>query len=267
MSALDSGHTYGFALLQSIGIGDLDGDRVTAQGYIPNGVFWANSPFGFKLFKYIQNRHTATVTQGALVSALGDVNMATAVTTSGTAAQNTKVKATTTGLTANAHQGAIVYVQNSVAAAGAAPEGEESIVAGNTATEIYVEPGNAFSATLSSGDTLNLIGSYNSDLSAAGDLAYGVQGVVVGKNGISAGNFGFVQVQGRCQSALVKAATGFTAGGVLIADVGRIGPASTSPANVHIGTVPNTVVSDIVSDRTTVILTLGPGFNPGAAAA
>lgn len=265
-TALDNDHLYNFTLLAPASVGDLNADAATARGGRLGSMFFANDAFGLRLYMLVQNRHTAAVVKGALMSAVGDTNGMTQITTSGGAAANTKVKATTTGLTANVHQGGGIYIQNCTTSAGAAPEGEDSVVASNSATEVFVDPRNAFSAVIASGDTVNLHGIANGELAAAGDLAYAVLGVVVGKDGISAGNFGFVSRMGYTPNTLVKAATGLTQNQAVIADAGRVAPASASATNLLLGTAPNVVVSDIVSDKTTIVLALGLGFSPGTAA-
>ena len=263
-NALLDAHNYNFANLTPIGIGDVNQDSPNARGYSPGAFSFMFSPFGCKVFQYVQNRGSAFL-QGALVSAVGDNDGKTQITTSGGAGVNSKILMTTSGLTANAHQGAIAHVVNSLIGAGTPPEGEESLVSGNNATQVFIDPYLPFSATITSGDTVDLVGTYNSEAAAAGDIAAVVQGVVVTKVGVTAGNFGWVQKQGRCPNALIKAATALTQNDALIADAGRLGPAvgGTAAANLHCGYSPHVMNSDSVSDKTSVFLTLGFGFNPG----
>ncbi len=264
-NALQDAHAFSFAGLSPVSIGDLDSDNVNPKGFTRGGIFFANTPFGPRLVQYVQNRSGSAVVQGALLSSLGDTDGKTQITTSGGASANTKTKATTSGLTADAHVGGGIYVLNCTTGAGAAPEGEESLVVANTATVVNVDPNLPFSAVIASGDTINLCGFYNGEASAIGDLASVVLGVVTGKNGISAGNYGWVTKQGRCPNALIKAATALTQNDALVADAGRLGPAvgGAQGANLHCGYAPHVVNSDIVSDKTTVVLTLGFGFSPG----
>lgn len=265
MSALDNDQSYGFAMLAPVGVGDLNGDFSTAKGFTPGQTFFAQSPWGMRTYMLVQNRHTAVVVKGALLRGLGGNNGYTQVTTSGAAGVNTKIKATTSGLTANNFQGCGFYVQNSLGGAGTAPENEDGVVAGNSTTEIYLEPGHPLSATLTPGDTINVHSVYTAELSAANDLTYAVLGVVVGKDGISPSNFGFVARNGYTPNVLIKAGTGLNLSDALIADVGRAGPAlgSTAAANMQIGTARHAKQSDAASTRTSVILALGLGFNPG----
>lgn len=265
LTALADGNAFGFSGLASVSFRDLHANDLNPRGYTPGGIFFANHPAGPKLVQYIQNRSGSAYVQGALVSSLGDNDGKTQITSSGAAGVNTTSWYTTSGLTANAHVGGLSYVVNSLAAAGAAPEGEESIVAANTATVVNLDPNLPYSATVTSGDTIDLCGTYNSEAAAAGDLASVVLGVTVGKNGIDNGNYGWVCKQGHCANALIKASTALTQNDALIADTGRLGPAAggSAAANLQVGYAPHVVNSDIVSDKTAVVLTLGFGFSPG----
>lgn len=264
MSALDSNQTFGFALLQPIGMGDLNTNSATPRGLNPGASVWTHTPWGLLLVRYVQNRDVAVV-KGALMSAVGDVNGKTQITSSGAAAVNTTTKITTSGLTASAHVGGGAYILNNTTGTGTAPEGEDSIVVSNSTTEVIIDARHPYSATTVSGDTINLYGTYNSQLSADGDQAFAVQGVVMGKDGITAGNFGFVARNGYVPNTLLKAATALTQSDALVADAGRVGPAAGSAdvALLQIGTAPHVVNDDIVTDKTSVYLILGPGFNPG----
>lgn len=266
VSALQDAHAFSFSNLVAVGHGDLDADSTKAKDFYPGGIFFANSPFGPRLIQYIQNRSTSAVVQGALVSSLGDNDGKTQITTSGAAAVNTTTKMTTSGLTASAHVGGLAHVVNSVATGtGLPPEGETSVVVSNTATVVMVDANLPFSATITSGDTVDLRGMYNAEAAAAGDLAYVVLGVVIGRNGIAAGNYGWVQKQGLCPNALIKASTALTQNDALIADTGRLGPAAggSSAANLQVGTAAHVMNNDSTPDKSLVLLTLGFGFTPG----
>lgn len=264
-NALQDANLWNFSALSPVSMGDLNGDDLIPKGYRPGGIHFLQTPFGAKIVQYIQNRSGSTYAQGALVSSVGDADGKTQITSSGGASVNTIRQVTTSGLVANVHVGAGLYVLNCTTGAGAAPEGEESIIVENSATLIMVDSNLPFSATVASGDTLDIAGFYNSELSADGDLAAVVLGVVIGKDGISNGNFGWVCKHGRCPNTLLKAATALTQNDAVVADAGRVGPAvgTTDPANLHVGYAPHVVNSDIVSDKTTVRLILGLGFNPG----
>lgn len=264
-NALQDGNFFSFAPIAAVAIGDVEKDDAQGHQYMRGGIFFAHAFGGLKILQYVKNTETSTVSQGALLSAVGDTDGKTQITTSGGDSVNTKIKATTSGLTADKHAGGGAHVVNSTAGTGVAPEGEDAPVVANTTTVVNIDPNLPFSATLKSGDLVDLYGLYNAELSADGDLAYAVLGVVLPKDGIGAGKYGFVQKQGRCFNVLVKASTALTQNDALVADAGRVGPAAgtTDIASFHVGTALHVLNSDSVPDKTSAMLTLGLGFNPG----
>lgn len=265
-TALADANTYSFRSMNPVSFGELNINSISPnRGYTPGGLHFIDSPWGLKLVEFIQNRTISDFAQGALVSSVGDTDGKTQITTSGGSTVNTTKYMTTSGLTANAHVGGSAYILNSTTGAGVAPEGEDAIIIANTTTVVTIDSLAPFSATVASGDTVDLSGLWNCEPSADGDIAYVVQGVVIGNLGISAGNYGWVCKAGRCPNALIKAATALTQNDALVADTGRLGPAvgSADASNLHVGYAPHVVNSDIVSDKTTAVMTLGIGFNPG----
>lgn len=263
-SALYDTARFDLKTLTPVGVEDMKFDDAKGDKNIPGGIVFLQNVWGPKVFRYIRNKGGATVVHGTLLSCIGNNNGITQITTSGAAAVNTTTKATTSGLVANKHAGSGAYVVNSVAAAGAAPEGEESLVVSNTATLVNFDSRLPFSATITSGDTIDLVGLYTAEASAIGDLAYSVLGVVIPDGGIRDDYWGWVQMQGHCSSALVKAATALTLGDAVVADAGRVGPAAggTAAGNLHVGSALHVLNSDSVPDKTSILLTLGWGFNP-----
>jgi hypothetical protein len=94
----------------------------------------------------------------------------------------------------------ICFVLDDAGAAGAAPEAEASIVASNTTTTIYFEPDYAFSTALGANDDLELIATYQVEDAADGDEAWTVAGVVLGVDGVTNGQYGWIQQQGPCMT-------------------------------------------------------------------
>jgi hypothetical protein len=264
-TALADANLYSFQGLSPVSQGSLAMASLTPRGYMPGGVAFIQSPFGLKLVEYIQNRTTTAYVQGALVSSLGDTDGKTQVTASGAAGVNTTKFFTTSGLTADAHVGGYAYVLNSTAGTGFAPEGEAAIVVANSATIVTIDSMAPLSATFTTSDTIDLGGMWNTELSADGDIAAVVRGVVLPSSGIPAGYYGWVCRHGRCPNTLLKAATALTQNDALVADAGRVGPAlgAADVANLHVGYAPHVVNSDTVPDKTLAYLTLGFGFNPG----
>lgn len=257
-NALVDAHAFNFSALLPVGLGDIN-QASTSPKYTPGGVAFLNTAFGPRLVKYNQNRTTAVV-QGALLSGVGGTDGKTAVT----ASAGKVGQITTSGLTANAHVGAIAYCLDNNDAAGAAPEGEASIVKANTATIIDLEDDLPFSVAVAASDTFSLISTYNAEEAADGDLAAVVQGVVMGKDGIGAGAYGFVSQWGVTPNTLLKASTALTSGDALVADAGRVGPAtgSADAGNLHVGYTAVVVTSDTVSDKFPAFMMLGFGVTP-----
>jgi hypothetical protein len=167
--------------------------------------------FGFRVHKYV--KAIAGATKGLLMQSTGDTTTPFAAIANVTAASST-TSATTSGLTANDHQGKIVWVQDDAGAAGAAPEGEHTIVASNTTTVLKFEPDLPLSTALAVNDDLSLIATYQAEVGTGGALGAWCQGVVTANGGITAGNYGWVQQEGHC-IATVSVSTALTAGMML----------------------------------------------------
>jgi hypothetical protein len=255
-------HVYNFNLLTPVSTGDLN--RTAPDGKPQFGVNhygFANTPFGIRIVKYIQNRTTAVV-QGALMSGVGDTGGITAFTCSATAGSSAK-KIVTTGLTANVHKGAMLRCLDKASSAGAAPEAETVIVKANSAVLVEVDDDMEFSTAILVNDTFNLRSTYNSEAAAAGDNNLVVQGVVQAKDGIAADYYGFVSCYGNTPNTLVKAATALAAQEPIIADAGRVGPGvgTASAGILHIGFSEFVLTSDVVADKSLINMTLHFGLN------
>ena len=193
-----------------------------------------------------QCRNGSTVVQGELMSKIGD---ATGYTAAGSISGGSTTTAITSGLTADDHEGAILRVLDNADSAGAAPEGESSIVSAQTATLITVDSDLPFSAAIASSDTADLLGVYACADAASNDESVGVLGIVVGEAGIADNSFGFLQCAGVNPQTLMKASTGHTRGGMMIADTARVtAAAAASPAEDIIGQFLVTTTSDIDND-------------------
>lgn len=260
MLASVDAHSYGFDLLTPISMGDLNRTSASPQ-FGTNHYGIANTPFGVRICKYIQNR-TTIAAQGNLMSGVGDTSGITAFTCS-TSTGSTAKKVVTTGLTANVHKGAMLRVLDKASSAGAAPEGETVIVKANSAVLVEVEDDMEFSTAILVSDTFNILSTYNSEFSAAGDNNLVVQGVVQAKDGIAADYYGFVSAWGNTPNTLVKASTALAALDSLIADTGRVGPGvgGASAGILHIAFSQFVMTSDIVSDKSLVFMTCAFGLN------
>lgn len=181
--------------LAGMGSADLHGND-TIPYMAPGTISWVRDAFGYKMLKYVKNVHASSaLAMGSLQEIAADgANVVTTTITNITSGST--VHAITSGLTANRHNGMICFVLDTNAVAGAAPEGESSIVASNTTTRIDLEKNYPLSVALAVNDDLELIGTYQAEASVDGDEAWTMQGVVVGKNGIDAGKHGWVCFEG-----------------------------------------------------------------------
>jgi hypothetical protein len=215
---------------------------------------------GHRFFSFVHNRDTVDFIQGELVSKVGDANGLTAVAN---ILSGSTVLAVTTGLTAGAHDGAIMFVLDNADAAGAAPEGEYCPIKRNTATRIELDTSEnaGLTTALAVNDDLQLLATYGIEAAAAGDFANTVMGIVVAPDGLPIGKYGFTQCKGHCRG-LMLASTALGVGVQIIAATKRF--TITGAASAHrlmIGGALVTISSDIVSDMTLVDMRCGPWAN------
>lgn len=215
--------------------------------------------YGYRIVQYVKNVSNSVYAIGELVSKTAN----TAV--SNITAPASTTTATTTGLTADDHDGRLCYVLDNDDSAGAAPEGETSVVANNTATLITVEADMPFSVALAANDDLTLISNWQSTDSADGDLAHNVLGVVMGRDGFSDNQFGWVQKEGICPRVESSSAA-FTAGDPVVADVAQVGTFGTDGQELWVGIALAGESADQAADMLPVNLKIftcaGPGTSP-----
>lgn len=195
--------TYFFDLRHITGLTgtDLELNATSARGFAAGQPMWQYDAQGIKLFTLIQNRNSAagSFTRGQLISRIGgNTGVVIASVSTGT---TTQVAHNTNSLTTNQFVGSICYLASTGSTAIATPEGESGIVVSNTTVAININPLYPFSTTPGAGLLAQLISTYNTEWSAAGDLSNVVMGVCVPQGGISTGNFGFVQSYGPCGRA------------------------------------------------------------------
>lgn len=244
--------------LTGLGQSAINGDDATPQAS-PGTIVFAHDRFGFMIMKYCYFVNAMAV--GELASRYGGVN-GTTVVTNQTGTTTTSV--TTTGLTANAHKGAIVYVHDDTGGAGAAPEGEVSVAASNTTTVVTLESDLPLSAALASGDDVTLISTYAVEDSADGDLSITVQGIVLGANGVSASQYGWLLMEGfRKAKATTNAITTFNP---VVAGANLIDAFGSDGQELWVGTSLGTYATDNVATTLPVRLNLftaaGIGTSP-----
>ena len=214
--------------------------------------------YGYRILQYVKNVSDSAYVMGDLVTKVANTSVANI--TAGSVRQ-----ATTTGLTANDHDGRLCYVLDNDDTAGAAPEGQTSVVKNNSTTIIDMEFDMPFSVALAANDDLTLISNWQSADAADGNLVVNVLGVVVGNAGFADNQFGWVQKEGYCP--YVRALSGaITAGDPVVADTARIGAFGTDGQELWVGVALGTVSADQVDDRAVVNLKIftaaGPGTSP-----
>lgn len=158
-------------------------------------IAWVMDAFGPKICKYVKNISNSTMAVAELVGYDGDgANVLTTTISNITAGSTTS--ATTTGLTADDHDGKICFVLDNADSAGAAPEGEMGIISNNTATVITMDAGYPFSVALAVNDDLELVTTYQVVDAADGDEGWTVTGVIAAQDGILDNGFGWVVQEG-----------------------------------------------------------------------
>jgi hypothetical protein len=250
------------ASLTPVSSPDLNSDKSTPI-YTKGGLTFMQDAFGPKIFRYGHNRSGSVQAQSELASRVGDANGVKAVTdiTSGTTLSATKVGA----WTADLEVGALFYVFDNDDSAGAAPEGEVSIVKSNTADKITLEDSMPLTVALAANDDVRTMATYGVDDSVDGDFAYAVFGVVVGRDGISDKNYGFYQSWGVCPRVLVLASSALTVGEGVVADAARVGTSGADAATLHVGVALMAKSADMVLDIAPIQMTLDfVGVSAGA---
>lgn len=192
-------HYYDVGHLVPIGGADV-GLSSTDPRWKPGQQGYFQDQLGARYAKYCKNVSTAAYAQGELVSKAGDLN---GQTTPSSVVLGSTTHMTTTGLTANFHEGALVYVLNKSATAGAAPEGEIALAKRNTATRVDFNKTYPLSVALAVSDTVSFMSTYCSEKAASADNAVGVLGVVL-PLAVADGEYFWAQQKGRCRVVTVN---------------------------------------------------------------
>ena len=249
--------------LSGMGSNDLSGNDTVPQ-MEPGTISWVRDAFGYRLVRYCKNVHaSAALALGSLQAIVSDgANVVTTTVTNITSGSTTH--AITSGLTAGRHDGMICFVLDSAQGTGIAPEGEASIVDKNTATRIDFAKQYPFSTALAANDDLELIGTYQAEAAADGDEAWTIHGVVVGKNGIDAGKYGWIQLEG---NTMANGGTNAIAeGDPVVAGAAIVDAFGTDGQELWVGIALASGSTDEVTPRIPVRLKLlasaGPGGSP-----
>jgi len=245
--------------ITGLGMREINGDDVNPYAR-PGTIAIIVDAFGPRILKYCRNVNGSAITMGELHAyAAGAANVRT--TSVANITSGTTTSAVTTGLTANRHDGMICYVLDNNDSAGAAPEGEASIVADNTTTAITLEADYPYSVALAANDDLMLVSNYQVEDAAAGDEAWTVAGVALGRYGVANLNYGWYQVEG-IVNADATAAT-ITSGDPVSAGAVAVAAFGTDGHELWIGTALAGMTSDSTAATALVNLKLFAPENSG----
>jgi len=251
--------TAGLRGIVPVGHNDIDEDHSSRQQRGGTYAFMVDG-YGIRLFRYGQNRSGSNTAQGELATRYG-TTAGTAVddVTSGTTTSFGKADAWVSGI----HEGAIALVDDAASAAGAAPEGETSIVTDNSTATVNVDPDLPFSTAILTGDDITLLGVWGTQDAADADLSFDVYGVVCAGDGLDDFEFGWYQSWGmtpgaRFTTAAITANAALKAGTAAIVDA-----AAGDNSQLFVGYAPLAVASDLASPfRALAFLTLDFGNIP-----
>ena len=239
--------------LLALSPGDMDADDSSPR-FRPGGLNFLSDAYGARIMKYVQARATA-IGKADLVSAAsgGTDQRHTAFTVQATVV-NATTAADITGATADRHIGMIAFVNDDAGAAGAAPEGEATIVRSNTATVMRFEADYALSAALAVNDVLHVIATYQVEAAAAADQAWVVEGVAIGDVGFAANNYGWVQQYGHAMARMTAAA--ITLGNEVVAGASAVLTKGSQTGEDWVGVALASVGSDQVAVRVPIKITI-----------
>jgi hypothetical protein len=246
---------YGLGYLMPLAGMDVEYSSPSPSAWMPGQIGFLLDRYGERYLMAIQNRSGSTMAQGSLVSSVGDTTGLTAYTATGGTLTSVIGAAT---LTANKHVGAMIIIKDDAGAAGAAPEGEDSIVESNSTTTLKVINALPFSVAPANGDTTEIFGTWNCEAAAAGDYSGVVKGVVIPESGIPDTYFGIVQLFGICRKVNVLLNAVLAPGSMLIAAAASVTvTGAASGHRLHVGQSIGTVSTDQVLSKCVARLAVG----------
>jgi hypothetical protein len=249
---LNVGHITGLSMH------DIDGDDKEPRAR-PGTIGAFVDAYGYRVAKYCRLHQSGGCAIGELQSRPANVSV-TDITSGST------THAVTTDLTADVHAGKLLYVLDNDDSAGAAPEGETSIIRSNSATRIDVEKDYPFSVALAANDDLRIISNWQVEDAADGDPANGdgaAVGVCLGRNGVSDKQYGWWQIEGYVVAK--TKASAITAYNPVVADAAQIGPFGTDGQELWVGVALAAFTADQTAQRVPVNLKLFTSAGTGTA--
>jgi len=227
--------------LMSIGGSDLNADDLTPN-QAPGRIAMIVDAFGFRIFKYQRTQQSGGMSKGELSTRVADVTGT--VTATSPEVNDTTHLADTSNFTADNEVGKLCVITDDNGGAGAAPEGEVTIVTANTITQLTMDNSYPFSAAPAISDTYTNLAMNLHDNSADGDLAIDVYGLVMADR--SADRWGWVQVYGMNPGALYTTAA-VTGRDPVVADAASLLDWGTDSESLWVGYCPVAVGADLVT--------------------
>lgn len=213
---------------------DLDSNSATPKASLGAWGLYRDA-FGMRIFKYVKNVHSGDL-------ALGDVMVKVADVTFTAAELTTATRITTSGLTADAHGSKLIIVEGNDSVAGDPPEGETGVIVSNTATLVNVDPRLPFSVDdVADIDCRILTPGWHGIQGGAAAAARDVFGVVASVEGISEGNFGWVQMDGFCPQAKFTAAAVAVGANVVTGAAGTLATVGAATMEKVVGFAPGAI--------------------------
>jgi hypothetical protein len=228
------------------------GSRKYAKGQLG----FVRDDFGVRIFRYMHNKQGSATTAGVPY-----VRAAEVTSTAGSGSTTTVLKKTS-GFTANALIGRLLYFKTNSVTPGAAPEGEVAPIVANDANSVTVDENYPFSAAANSGDTYEIHSIYDFIVTAGGENAVDVFGLSVSP--ISDGNWGVVQQYGYCPGAVVSAAAIAKGATVVTTSTPGVGNGAASASKLWVGWAP-IGVNSTNSGKMLVFMNVYAPFGPGTA--
>lgn len=226
-----------------LGIGEsaLNADDLTAA-QAPGRIAFVVDAFGFRVFRYSRTQQSGGQSKGELSARVADV---TGTVTAATGELNDVTHlADTTNFTADNEVGKLCVITDDNGGAGAAPEGEVTIVTANTTTQLTLDNSYPFSAAPAVSDTYTDMALNLHDDSADGDLAIDVTGLVMADR--TADYWGWQQIYGMNPGAIYTTAA-VTGRDPVVADAAALLDFGSDAESLWVGYCPVAVGADLVT--------------------
>jgi hypothetical protein len=229
------------ALFQ-VGQADLRADDVSPKGFKPGAISMMCDSFGFRIFRYGRIIQAGGMAKGELASRAADVTGT--VTAAAGESNGTTSLSDTANFTADNESGKICHITDNNDSAGAAPEGEVSVVNTNSVNTLTLDSKYPFSTAVAVNDTYRDVSVWLGNDSADADLAINVFGVIMAAR--TTRYYGWHQMYG-LNPGVLYTTSAVTAGNPVVADVAAVGPHGCDTEQLWVGFSPGTIAGDLAS--------------------